>query len=344
MLSGKKETGREAFTLIEMMVVIAIIGILIAGVFRLLSTTGENTKRAETMERLQRLENALSGFYAEYGSYPPVPKHGSPDPYVKENPNGSTSAATTLDYKNARRASRCQPVAFEFPTPKSLDDYIVTLSKGTYYAANQNPNSFPDEEIDWKECKLFRYGVLSFLLPRLEAIGGFKARDFDRFTDDNPDDTFFSKAQKQWSYYNEGYSEDKGTLEKQYQREMKACARWMPNFERTIFGGKTLMGINTAQIGADYLQLSRNPNADDADEPYTGSSGNAHKLALMTIKDGWGNDLFYYSAPPYQSYRIWSSGKDGKTFPPWISLENVKSADRETVNSWVKDDVARFDQ
>ncbi|MFA6633287.1 MAG: type II secretion system protein, partial [Kiritimatiellia bacterium] len=83
---------RAAFTLIEMMVVVALIGILVGGVFRLLSAAGENARRAETIERLQRVENAISGFYAKYGTYPPVPRHGSPDPFSKEDADGNTTS------------------------------------------------------------------------------------------------------------------------------------------------------------------------------------------------------------------------------------------------------------
>ncbi|MFA7684007.1 MAG: type II secretion system protein [Syntrophales bacterium] len=107
-----------AFTLIELMVVIAVIGILIAGVFRLVSAAGTGNKKAETIARLERVQNALSGFYAEFGTYPPVPQHGSPDPYVEEAGRGGLRGTTgTGGIDAALRIVRCQPVGESRPVP-----------------------------------------------------------------------------------------------------------------------------------------------------------------------------------------------------------------------------------
>lgn len=350
MSQERLENKNQAFTLIEMMVVVALIGILIAGVFRLMGTAAENTKRAETMERLQRLENALSGFYAEYGSYPPVPRQGSPDPFVSVNSNGSTTPTSSLSYKDAIRASRSQPVSFEFPTPSVMDDYI--LAKYKVYSANVNVSAFDENEVDWDKCKLFRYGVMSFLVPRLEAMGFQKlGRSGSSFTFDEyvANQGFFSRDRKQWSHFNEGYAENYSTLQKQYDREMKSCARWMPNLQNAVAGGIVFNGISTKKDPSSkqkkgYEGLSGLGDDGDDDNIYTQSSGNRHALGCMTILDGWENELYYYSAPPYQSYRIWSAGPNGKTFPPWIPLQSLSSEDRKTVNEWIQDDIARFDR
>ena len=77
----KKSRG---FTLIELLIVTVIIVTLMAIVFRLAGTGGESTARAKTLARLQKLSNALSGYYAAFGSYPPVPLQGrSRDIYRK---------------------------------------------------------------------------------------------------------------------------------------------------------------------------------------------------------------------------------------------------------------------
>jgi len=55
-----------------------------------------------------------------------------------------------------------------------------------------------------------------------------------------------------------------------------------------------------------------------------------------TVVDGWGNDFYYYSPPPYQSYQLWSSGPNGRTFPPW--MEKVQGKEK-IINQWIADDI-----
>ena len=62
----------------------------------------------------------------------------------------------------------------------------------------------------------------------------------------------------------------------------------------------------------------------------------------MTVRDGWGNDFYYYSPAPYQSYVLWSAGPNEKTFPPWVDLEQFKEdhGDHyEKAVRWMADDI-----
>ena len=70
---------KRAFTLIEMLIVVAVMVTLMSMVFRLTSIGGSATARNVTVSRLQRLENCLSGYYAAFGTYPPVKLHGTRD-------------------------------------------------------------------------------------------------------------------------------------------------------------------------------------------------------------------------------------------------------------------------
>ena len=333
--SDRTHRQRSAFTLIEMMVVVALVGILIGGVFRLLNAAGEGAKRGETIERMQRIENALSGFYAAYGSYPPVQPHGSPDPFVKEAQNGTTSPASSLTAENANRAAACQPMAFEFPPMKALDTYINKRYQTEHI---QSPNGgianlFPQNG-KWPDVKLYRYGVVSFLVPRYDAIGDFKLEASAQYIPQPinekalvPEASLY-KNHKMWTDFNPP---------RKAKAEREACARWLPNLQGIIHGGRKLLGVETGVPHCDNeSQLSEGGNANRAYE-YKGSK---YFLRKMTIRDAWGNDFYYHSAPPYQSYRLWSAGPDGTTFPADYPLQQLSAPDRKTVSNWIKDDIA----
>ena len=85
---------KRGFTLIEMLVVVAVLAVLMAMVFRLSGIGSDSDNRSVTIERLQRLENCLSGYYAAFGSYPPVKLHGSRNPYLRTNVHGIQKGMT----------------------------------------------------------------------------------------------------------------------------------------------------------------------------------------------------------------------------------------------------------
>ena len=72
------------------------------------------------------------------------------------------------------------------------------------------------------------------------------------------------------------------------------------------------------------------------------SSSRQYTLDMISIADGWGNDLYYYSPPPYQSYVLWSAGKNGRTFPPWIPRETLNEEANRCIGYWVKDDIVNL--
>lgn len=128
---------KRAFTLIEMMIVVAVLVVLMTVTFKLMGTGTESERRTRTVARMQRLENCLSGYYAAFGSYPPVKLHGNRDIYVRnvgnvQDPNGQRNediwSWNKLGEQAERRAwaqvevaCRVQPVACRFPFPDSPD-------------------------------------------------------------------------------------------------------------------------------------------------------------------------------------------------------------------------------
>ena len=131
---------KKAFTLIELMITIAVLVILMGLVFRLNSAGTESQKRTVTIIRMQKLENCLSGYYAAFGSYPPVKLHGTRDIYARVGDHGvqdadgeENTSLWSMDeddaWRQVRAACKAQPVDCRFPFPAGEHDKIVNLSE-----------------------------------------------------------------------------------------------------------------------------------------------------------------------------------------------------------------------
>jgi prepilin-type N-terminal cleavage/methylation domain-containing protein len=348
--SGEKRAGRQAFTLIELMVVVVVISILMGGVFKLLSATSQVNKTAETKARMERLENAISGYYAENGSYPPVILHGCPDPLKKGNKDDfDDSLPWGTNAEKARAAvwaAKCQPLAFEYPYPVEVDKYIAqNFSYANAVGVNTALGGSADQETesDWQKIKIFKFGLLSYLLPRVETIGVVQESGAAWSATDDPDQKFF--LSEQWKSDNKT-SRSKNIIEAlktQRAVENRACARWLPNLENQLHGGPgVVLGVATKIPDTIQFRVSAGEydHTDEEGKIYSAKENGGTKTVLLraTVMDGWGQEFFYHSDPPYQSYRIWSAGKDKNTFPPWIPLSNLGS-DRDLVAGWIKDDI-----
>ena len=79
---------KKAFTLVEMLVVVVVIVTLMTMTFRLSSIGDDSRRRNETLSRMNRIENCLSGYYAAFGGYPPVALHGTRNIYAKVSGHG----------------------------------------------------------------------------------------------------------------------------------------------------------------------------------------------------------------------------------------------------------------
>ncbi len=189
--------ARGGFTLIELLVVTVVIVTLMGVVFRLAGVGGGNRARAKTVQRLQRLENALSGYYAAYGSYPPVPLQGrSRSIYKKVDEYGRQEAGKdesgSKDFKSAtmavqiEAACRAQPLSVSWPAPNDGDvaETIEELSAAykesgvgapynRSFSVLSGTGGLNLDAVDWraqtsngKDIQLFEFGLLSFLFPR----------------------------------------------------------------------------------------------------------------------------------------------------------------------------------
>ena len=124
---------RSAFTLIEMLVVVVIIGILAGIVFKLIGAGGASSDRARTQKQLEMLANAIEEYRAEYGKYPPVSK----------NQEGK------------------QPVRYEYPR-----DPNYWTGGGKNNAKNLATKL---KDVPRDEATVFVFGLMSYLECRVEG-------------------------------------------------------------------------------------------------------------------------------------------------------------------------------
>lgn len=356
-LTFNKFADRRAFTLMELMIVILIIGILMGGVFMLMGVAARHGDIAKTRSKVQRLQNAVSGFYAAYGTYPPVDNcYGPLDPFspfqndFDDTVNSSSNLDDPATKSACRWACRAQPVAFEFPCPQD-DDAMINLFFNDASVRSPNEvfaNAASINSSDWATTKMFKFGLMSFLLPRITMVG---IPTTGNFNNEQPLPDFYETMQ--WNNNNKKSVVNSGALvdalRSQSDVECRAVAKWLPNLEGMCTQlNRSIMNISLNDSKSYFYddETDAMVNAQGGDSPYRGPykyGSQKTVLECATVKDSWNRDLFYYSAPPYQSYRIWSAGPNGLTFPPWIPLESLSETDQALVAEWIKDDIAGID-
>ena len=368
---------RKAFTLVELLIVVVVIVTLMTIVFRLVGVGDDATQRNSTINRMQRLENCLSGYYAAYGSYPPVKLHGSRDYRLKVDKLGMQSESekeSELQWKSVEAACRSQPLGMAFPFHETWKDYVEAYSQNR---ASQNSadttrvfealydNSIVSshgDKTDWRDLQLYKFGVLSYLLPRYLVImgGGFTNEDRSQRLDDQ-----LFTGHKQWTENNQlppdfdtgmPYA-SWGALNSMVNSEpwkvaaipsQAACARWLPNLDGVVSSicSRKFYGVEIAETSHYNMTEVHSPGGYN-------STSQQYCLDTLTVKDGYwdsdrsiqGVEFYYYSPPPHQTYRLWSSGKNCRTFPPWVSneeLQKLSSKDRKSVQQWISDDIVHM--
>ncbi|MCL1921041.1 MAG: prepilin-type N-terminal cleavage/methylation domain-containing protein [Kiritimatiellaeota bacterium] len=323
----------KGFTLVELMVVVAVIAVLSGLTFRLMSAAALAKRRAETIARMEKLQNALSGFYAEYGMYPPVTFEAD----ILDN-DGKNVADTSDGWPN--HVSRAQPMCFQYPYQWEVRNDVQRYLKEAGIdadEANLVKDSLKLNSDSRNDNRTFCFGLLSFLLPRVELV---TYTGMDGRGDAGIHEDFYNS--KLWRVNSRGMEGSdrlntaslRTALTKQRGLENAACAKWLPNLRDLVDissgGGSTLLGVRITPHGWG-----------GGGPTIVGSGGKRIAIQSATVKDGWGNEFFYYSPPPHQSYRLWSAGPDGRTYPPWIPPEQYKSMSHgeNKIRKWVADDL-----
>lgn len=288
-------------------------------------------------------------------------------------------------WAQVRSACRSQPIDCRYPFPAGYSRMVDIVSEEMKRRAesgeDQYSSYFSDENVrrklsagfddgtsrnvsrhakhkndtDWDNIQLFKFGLMSFLLPRyLVMMNGDSVffRDYAQWTGNNemPSDPFTGNSfstEGGWERLHNyvGSTQQSDTARVASIPSQAVCARWMPNLERICHCNHeySLFGIdiksNTwgehGELNVDNVNIEVFSPADSDSD----STANQYVLDGITVRDGWLNEIYYYSPAPFQSYRLWSSGPNGRTFPPWISRQGLSKKAQECVSLWTVDDI-----
>ena len=381
-----------------MLIVVVVLVTLMTITFRLGALNTSSWQRNTTVTRLQRLENCLSGYYAAFGSYPPVATLNSRNPFLKVDEwgmqstdgeedsnifnwdvdafrNGKYQEAEAKAWAQVQAACKAQPVGCSFPFPKDYDEIVVawsdhlkeeaaaskTLSeaKKRIFSAGFDAGSGSNigrfsaykQKIDWRDLQLFKFGLMSYLLPRflmmMNADESFY--DFAQWTGNNalPSDPLTGQMFDGW--YEIKRSADDKKNKTDYARvanipSQAVCARWMPNLEGLVLtphDSLSAFGLSLADKSFNN-EFSFSTEVFSPGDYGSRNTGGQYVLDSCTVVDGWKNDFYYYSPAPYQTYILWSAGPDGRTFPPWISRDGLDNNANRCVSAWIEDDIVNM--
>lgn len=356
---------KKAFTLIELLVVVFVIAILMTIVFRLAGIGGDAQRRNQTIVRLERLENCLSGYFAAFGSYPPVPTQASRNVYAELDEDGNqrdSGETSNLRWDNVNKACRAQPFAARFPFAKSMDTYVDNVSRIMSQRASSSDGQWKayrdrakclaggfhafhnlddanewQTEAHWDRVKIFQFGLMSYLLPHyMFMASGIDESQVARLSDCaqwTANNRLSSNPNTGGAFGNwKDQFDDKRLLRRI--PSQAACARWVANLKGIVDTSSANAEFFGVRVWSGYCELH-------PDNPYIDVYLDQNRTVLdsMTVRDGWSREFYYYSPAPYQIHRLWSAGANGKTFAPWVSLDTLPNADRKTAANWMGDDI-----
>ncbi len=376
---------KKGFTLVEMLVVVAVLVTLMTITFRLNKFGMTAGNRATTVERMARLENALSGYYAAFGTYPPVKDHQEQNilreanDYAMQIPDGSEREPNWDNEWDTEHqveaACLAQPVSCAFPYEDQYSEIVKTKSDAMKLLAKTSKKmssgaksifsaGFDDgvsdnidrhnqnkDKTDWRDVHLFKFGLMSFLLPRYLVMmhGDDRFLKYAQWTSNNqlPCDPMTGRPFNSWEAMQQNYVKRDSNTDLAHISNIPsqaACARWIANFEGQLKCGAELklFGVNVAHGDPEVFSVGEDASVAKIytpSEPGSSSTSGQYILEEVTMLDGWGHDFYYHSPAPYQGYVLWSAGPDGKTFPPFVARDELSSEGKEKAAEWTADDI-----
>ena len=264
---------QNGFTLIEMLVVVVVIAILSGLVFQMIGAGGTSSDKAKARRQLEALANAVEEYRAEYGRYPPVAR-------LPETSRDSCRRHQA-DYNDSWTDEECrkktyQPLRYDYPGPKGWWTHGGEGGSRSLAALLQN--------VPRSDATVFIFGLMSYLETRVEGRA------------ENAHRTLFEKSKSIPDSQSHWLSENSRRIRKDAKSSDWNVAEDNPRDARAA--KKIEPFIKDIRRTEQSVHSYRN---------------NVYTNHQSTIWDPWGNELNYKSDPPYDSYRIWSIGPDGRS-------------------------------
>lgn len=178
---------KKGFTLVELLIVVVVLVTLMSMTFRLSSIGSNQSNRNKTVSRLQKLENCLSGYYAAFGTYPPVRLHGSRNYRLKVSAHGiqnvdgdeqdpkwswfnaeshsvTSSRDEAEDWEMVQAACKAQPVDCKYPFPQDdrhWQDLATAVSEELSQRVKNDSSVSEDQKNKFDNLTIDVHGVLN---------------------------------------------------------------------------------------------------------------------------------------------------------------------------------------
>ena len=194
----------------------------------------------------------------------------------------------------ARNRNGEQPLRYEYPGPrnrwtgggeggaKDLANYFKDIPR----------NKLSKKEDPPVEPNVFIFGLMSYLAPRVEGRA------------ENAHQILFQKATN--------ISKDQSHWQCENSLRLAGSKDDLPDDRKKDYDWNHVLDNARDVRAAKKIEpfIKDIVRTEEQERKY---EGNVYTNRKFTVWDPWGNELHYNSDPPYDSYRIWSCGPDGKS-------------------------------
>lgn len=280
--SPPSASRREGFTLLEMLVVIAVMALLMGITFRMMKPSEHARAIASTIKTINLTSAAIAEYHAEYGIYPPVV-----DPVQVETKDGYQPHGGLNVDGDEDNTSTC--------------GFIPGVAVG-YFAPTKESRATLSQIKPRDSDDVFCFGLAAYLVDRRDpAMKGTNTGYGKGYKQGFLQAIFDGEGSKLTDYFGDGshwYERGKGlgksssTPENLY-NDLEPASKDLAFYKR-------IRGITSKVV---------------VDRSYLSSGNKSGNFYYYTIRDAYGvggHDLVYICPPPFTSYALFSAGPDCK--------------------------------